>query len=259
LRICVTGMIFALPVYLDSFGAQHDWTEQQKDFVLVVVAASEIPATFIVMYTIEVGFIGRRYSVIGAMVGCAIFSFMFNFHLVSTVLHSSFAVIIPCFFARGCAAAALLAGNVYMAEIFPTGTRSAASSVARASAQFGAAFSPIMVGFLLIDFQEADLGMWTKLQPLRVWVLFTIFSLIGAFLFYELGLETGGRHLPNSESDTLDSIDNDQNVIGGKLGELGQAISGEKTPLRPRPNIRTDDDGLYRYPEGQLRSEDRSV
>ena len=47
----------------------------------------------------------------------------------------------------------------------------------------------------------------------------------------QLGLETGGRHLPNSENDTLDSVDNDENVIGGKLGELGKVIAGDTTPL----------------------------
>jgi len=234
-HLCISvayyGMLFALPVYLDSFGAMHDWTEQQKDMTLVIVAISEVPAIFVVMYTIEVSFIGRRYTVIGAMVGCAIFCFAFNFHLVATWLHSSYAVVVPNFFARGFAAAAMVTGNLYMAEIFPTGTRAAASSVARASGQFGAAFAPIAVGFLLVDYRQADLGMWTKLQPLRVYVLFTAFSLLGAFLFFELGLETGGRHLPNSENDTLDSVDNDENVIGGKLGELGKVIAGDTTPL----------------------------
>ena len=142
-HLCISvayyGMLFALPVYLDSFGAMHDWTEQQKDLILVIVATSEVPAIFIVMYTIEVSVIGRRYTVIGAMVGCAIFCFAFNFHLIASWLHSSYAVTIPNFFARGFAAAAMVTGNLYMAEIFPTGTRAAASSVARASGQFGAA------------------------------------------------------------------------------------------------------------------------
>jgi len=34
--------------------------------------------------------------------------------------------------------------------------------------------------------------------------------------------------LPNSESDTLDSVDNDENVIGGKLGELGKVRERER-------------------------------
>jgi len=261
-HLCISvayyGMLFALPVYLDSYGAMHDWSEQQKDLVLVIVAISEIPAILIVMYTIEVSFIGRRYTVIGAMVGTAIFCFAFNFHLIATFLHSSFAVVVPNFFARGFAAAAMVTGNLYMAEIFPTGTRAAASSVARASGQFGAAFAPIVVGFLLVDYRQADLGMWTKLQPLRVYVLFTVFSLLGAVLFYELGLETGGRHLPNSESDTLDSVDNDENIIGGKLGELGKVVAGDTTPLNrsssgrarsgPRGSANLDqDDPLFEY------------
>lgn len=108
-HLCISvayyGMLFALPVYLDSYGAMHDWSEQQKDLVLVIVAISEIPAILIVMYTIEVSFIGRRYTVIGAMVGTAIFCFAFNFHLIATFLHSSFAVVVPNFFARGFAAA----------------------------------------------------------------------------------------------------------------------------------------------------------
>jgi len=241
-HLCISvayyGMLFALPIYLDNYGAMHDWTEQQKDMTLVIVAISEVPAIFIVMYTIEVSFIGRRYTVIGAMVGCAIFCFAFNFHLIATWLHSSYAVVVPNFFARGFAAAAMVTGNLYMAEIFPTGTRAAASSVARASGQFGAAFAPIAVGFLLVDYHQEDLGMWTKLQPLRVYVLFTVFSLLGAFLFFELGLETGGRHLPNSENDTLDSVDNDENVIGGKLGELGKVIAGDTTPLN-RSSVRS--------------------
>jgi MFS family permease len=169
-HLCISvayyGMLFALPVYLDSFGAMHDWTEQQKDLVLVIVALSEIPAIFIVMYMIEVSFIGRRYTVIGAMVGCAVFCFAFNFHLLSSALHTSYAVLVPNFFARGFAAAAMVTGNLYMAEIFPTGTRAAASSVSRASGQFGAAFAPITVGFLLVDYRQADLGMWSvQVQP----------------------------------------------------------------------------------------------
>jgi len=59
----------------------------------------------------------------------------------------------------------MVTGNLYMAEIFPTGTRAAASSVARASGQFGAAFAPIAVGFLLIDYRQADLGMWLVSHP----------------------------------------------------------------------------------------------
>jgi len=163
-HLCISvayyGMLFALPIYLDNYGAMHDWTEQQKDMTLVIVAISEVPAIFIVMHTIEVSFIGRRYTVIGAMVGCAIFCFAFNFHLVATWLHSSYAVVVPNFFARGFASAAMVTGNLYMAEIFPTGTRAAASSVARASGQFGAAFAPIAVGFLLVDYHQEDLGMW---------------------------------------------------------------------------------------------------
>ena len=96
----------------------------------------------------------------------------------------------------------------------------AASSVARASGQFGAAFAPIVTGFLLVDYHQADLGMWTKLQPLRVYVLFALFSLVGAFLFYELGLETGGRHLPNSEHDTVCATDGD--VTGQRVGRVGR-------------------------------------
>jgi MFS family permease len=111
-HLCISvayyGMLFALPIYLDSYGAIHNWTEQQKDLVLVIVAISEIPAILIVMYTIEVSFIGRRYTVIGAMVGTAIFCFAFNFHLIATWMHSSFAVVVPNFFARGFAAAGFL-------------------------------------------------------------------------------------------------------------------------------------------------------
>jgi len=54
-------------------------------------------------------------------VGCAMFSFTFNFHIFTELIHSSFAVIISTFLARGFAAAGLITGNLYMAEIFPTG------------------------------------------------------------------------------------------------------------------------------------------
>merc|ERR1719409_1006684 len=107
--------MFALPVYLDSFGAMHNWTEQQKDLVLVIVATSEIPAILVVMYTIEVSAIGRRYTVIGAMVACSVFCLAFNFHLIASWLHSSYAVVVPNFFARGFAPAAMVTGNLYMA------------------------------------------------------------------------------------------------------------------------------------------------
>ena len=52
----------------------------------------------------------------------------------------------------------------------------------------------------------------------------------------QLGLETGGQHLPNSETDTLDSVDNDENVIGGKLGELGKVRERERE--REREGVR---------------------
>jgi isopentenyl diphosphate isomerase/L-lactate dehydrogenase-like FMN-dependent dehydrogenase len=90
-HLCISvayfGMMFALPVYLDSFGAMHNWTEQQKDLVLVIVATSEIPAILVVMYTIEVSAIGRRYTVIGAMVACSVFCLAFNFHLIASWMH----------------------------------------------------------------------------------------------------------------------------------------------------------------------------
>ena len=48
---------------------------------------------------------------------------------VAPCMHSSYAVVVPNFFARGFAAAAMVTGNLYMAEIFPTGTRAAGPCV----------------------------------------------------------------------------------------------------------------------------------
>ena len=42
--------------------------------------------------------------------------------------------------------------------------------------------------------------------------------------------------MPNSESDTLDSVDNDENVIGGKLGELGKVCSVDAHAHTPHTN-----------------------
>jgi hypothetical protein len=64
------------------------------------------------------------------MVGCAMFSFTFNFHIFTELIHSSFAVIISTFLARGFAAAGLITGNLYMAEIFPTGIHQFARALA---------------------------------------------------------------------------------------------------------------------------------
>jgi MFS family permease len=63
LSVAYFGMIFALPVYLESYGAENGWTEQQKDIVLVIVAASEIPAIFLALYTVEVSFIGTSSTI----------------------------------------------------------------------------------------------------------------------------------------------------------------------------------------------------
>lgn len=65
--------------------------------------------------------------------------------------------------------------------------------------------------------------MWTKLQPLRAFMLFTIFSFVGAFLIYELGLEPGGHTLPDTAEESLSGLKKDA-VLGGRLQKM---LSGD--------------------------------
>mmetsp|Transcript_14661 Transcript_14661/g.50046 ORF Transcript_14661/g.50046 Transcript_14661/m.50046 type:complete len:549 (-) Transcript_14661:319-1965(-) len=257
IAIAYFGMIFSLPVYLDVYGAAHGWTEEQKDLILVIVAVSEVPALMIAMWTIEIYGIGRRYTVIASMIGCGISCIIFNFHVVATALNNTYALVIPNFLGRGFAAAALITGNVYMAEMFPTGTRAAAASISRASGQVGAALAPIAAGFLLVDYRQGDYGMWTKLQPLRVYVLFSIFSFLGAFLFYELGAETAGRHLANTQQESMEQIEEApdkselrlSSTIKEILGDKNQATDSEKEGLlKDLPTKEAGDEGWQAKP-----------
>mmetsp|Transcript_64321 Transcript_64321/g.134198 ORF Transcript_64321/g.134198 Transcript_64321/m.134198 type:complete len:566 (-) Transcript_64321:179-1876(-) len=230
------GMIFTLPVYLDTYGAHHGWTQQHKDLILVLVAASEIPAIFILMFTIELEGIGRRWSAIGSMAGAALFCMIFNFHLIAEVFHTSYGIIVPAFFARGCAAAALIIGSIYVGEIFPTSMRVGSIAVCSAFSRFGAAFAPVVSGFLLVDFRLGDWGMWTKLHPLRVFVLFSLLSALAAYLIWELAMEPGGRHLPANAGDTDDMVDEGREV-GGNLSEVTKLMSPMNSSASGRPEL----------------------
>mmetsp|Transcript_9799 Transcript_9799/g.23297 ORF Transcript_9799/g.23297 Transcript_9799/m.23297 type:complete len:574 (+) Transcript_9799:243-1964(+) len=218
------GMIFVLPIYIDTYGSLHGWSQGAKDITLVIVAASEIPAIFILMFTIELEHIGRRWSAIGSMAGCSLFCMIFNFHVISELFHSSYGVLVPSFFARGFAAAGLIIGGVYVGEIFPTHVRVGGLAVCSAFSRFGSAFAPVISGFLIVDFHPSDWGMWTKLQPLRVFVLFSALSGLAAYLIWELAMEPAGRHLPSNEEETMEQVDEDREV-GGNLNEMTRMIS----------------------------------
>ena len=104
------------------------------------------------------------------MAGTATFCVLFNFHVFTSLTGSSFALTATHFFARGFAAVAMITSNLYVGEIFPTRYRGAAVAIAMSMGRLGAAFAPVLTGFLLLDVPEMDLGMWSKLQPLRIYM-----------------------------------------------------------------------------------------
>jgi MFS family permease len=125
----------------------------------------------------------------------------------------------------------MITSNLYVGEIFPTSYRGAAVAIAMSMGRLGAAVAPVLTGFLLLDMPEMDLGMWSQLQPLRIYMLFAILAGLGAWLFAELGLETGNSALPDHESDLQGQMTHKE--FGGNLAHaLGH--SGEDSPLIPR-------------------------
>ena len=229
ISIAYFGMIYALPVYLVSYGARNHWTEFEKDFVLVIVAGSEPVAIFVALWTIQLPGVGRRITTVACMVGASVFCVLFNFHVISTLTRNSYMLTVTHFFARGFAAVAILASNLYVGEIFPTRYRGQAVAIAMSTGRLGAALAPLITGFLLLDVPEMDLGMWSKLQPLRIYMLFAILSGLAAWLFSELGLETGNSSLPDHEGDLAEQMTDSE--FGGTVGKV---LHKETSPLIPR-------------------------
>lgn len=246
------GMIYALPVYLVTYGARNHWSEFEKDLVLVIVASSEPFFIFAGLQAIQWPGVGRRITTVVCMVGTAIFCVLFNFHVITTVTGSSFALAFTHFFARGFAAVAMITSNLYVGEIFPTRYRGAAVAIAMSMGRLGAAVAPLLTGFLLLDMPEMDLGMWSKIVPLRIYMLFALLAGLGAWFFAELGLETGNSALPDHESDLQGQMTHKE--FGGHLAQALGHTGGEDSPLIPRR--RQDGGGNLSSPERGLRSQD---
>mmetsp|Transcript_51949 Transcript_51949/g.126718 ORF Transcript_51949/g.126718 Transcript_51949/m.126718 type:complete len:570 (+) Transcript_51949:156-1865(+) len=230
------GLLYALPVYIEGYGKKHGWDREQKNLALLIVALSEAPAIMVAYATIDWVHVGRRMTVIFALAGTSISCFVFNFQLLAQIFHSSHAVIVTNFFARGFAAGGVFGLRLYVAEIFPTHTRGAAIAVTHACGRVGAAVSPVVVAFLLVDWVQGDYGMWTKFQPMRAFLLFAIFAAVGAYMIWELGLETEGQALPDTSKDSVNRV-----LAGSEFGgRLKRFLSNdpEQDPLLGSPVAR---------------------
>lgn len=221
------SLIYILPVYLRPFALENGWSIHSENMALVIVALSELPAVALMMYTVDCEELGRKRSVAAAAAATGLCCLILNFRFLVGLAHSSYGIVGSNFLARCAAAATVVSGNLYVAEIFPTGTRATAVSIAVTAGRIGAAASAPLAGFLLLDFHvELQLGMWEMLHPLRIHMFLGIVAFLAAICFMTMHMEPAGVPLPNTADE--------RGTGGGATLEGASPAPRETEPLLPR-------------------------